>query len=120
LLIPNRGIAGAALAAALTNAASNILYLGTVRSALGLFPYNRSYLRLLVPFSGTLGAILILRFAFTAIHPQWMVVAIGLLLSYVIFFLLALASGLDEDDRLVARAVWSRLRGMVMPAEVKA
>ena len=120
LLIPKWGIAGAALAAALTNAASNIWYLATVKAALGLFPYNRSYLRLLVPFSGALGAILILRFAFTAIRPQWMVVAIGLLLSYVVFFLLALASGLDEDDRLVARAVWSRLRGMVMPAEVKA
>jgi len=36
-----------------------------------------------------------------------------LLLGYLVFTALSLFAALDEDDRLVAGAVGSRLRGMV-------
>jgi len=113
LLIPKLGLAGAALSAALTNAVSNVWYLREVWSKLGLSPYNRSYFRLLLPLAGNLCVLLLLRFALSAILPQWMVLAIGLSLAYLVFVLAALAVGLDDDDRLIARALWSRLLGMV-------
>jgi hypothetical protein len=35
---------------------------------------------------------------------------VGLLLAYGVFSTVALAFSLDGDDRIIARAVWSRLR----------
>ena len=113
LLIPKLGLTGAALSAGFTNAVSNVWYLREVRSKLGLFPYNRGYVRLLLPLAGNLVVLLLLRFALSAILPQGMVLAIGLALAYLAFVLIALAVGLDEDDRLIARALWSRVRGLV-------
>ena len=113
LLIPRLGLTGAALAAAVTNAVSNVWYLREVRSKLGLFPYNRSYFRLLPPLAGNLCALLLLRFALAGILPPWMTLAIVLVSAYLVFVVIALAVGLDEDDRLIARALWSRVRGMV-------
>ncbi len=113
LLIPKLGLTGAALSAALTNAVSNVWYLREVRTKLGLFPYNRSYFRLLLPLAGSVSVLLLLRVAVNASLPQWIVLAIGLSLAYLAFILTALAIGLDEDDRLIARALWSRLRGVV-------
>jgi len=107
----DKGAAIAALSAALTNAVSNVWYLREVWSKLGLSPYNRSYFRLLLPLAGNLCVLLLLRFALSAILPQWMALAIGFSLAYLVFVLVALAVGLDEDDRLIARALWSRLRG---------
>ena len=63
LLIPKLGLTGAAVGAAVTNAVSNVWYLHEVRSKLGLFPYNRGYFRLLLPFAGNLCVLLLLRFA---------------------------------------------------------
>ncbi len=59
-LVRPLGMAGVALAAALTNVLANVLYLRQVRAALQLSPYNRTYLRLLGPclasFVGDRGA----------------------------------------------------------------
>ncbi len=112
LLIPRWGLTGAALAAAVTNAVSNVWYLHEVRSKLGLFPYNRGYFRLLPPLGGSLCMLLLLRFALGGL-PPWMTLAIDLVASYLAFVVIALAVGLDEDDRLIARVLWSRVRGMV-------
>ncbi len=113
LLIPRLGLTGAALGAAVTNAVSNLWYLHEVRSRLGLFPYNRSYFRLLPPLAGSLCALLLLRFAVAGILPTWMTLAIVLLSVYLVFVVIALAVGLDDDDRLIARALWSRVCGVV-------
>ncbi len=113
LLIPKLGLTGAALSAAFTNAISNVWYLREVGSKLGLFPYTRSYFRLLLPLASSLSALLLLRFALGPILAPGIVLAIGLCLAYLVFVLVALAVGLDEDDRLIARAVWSRMRGLV-------
>lgn len=118
-LIPAWGIVGAAAGAAFTNAVSNLWYLAEVRRRLGLFPYNRSYLRLLPPLLASLCVLVVLRATAHQVHPQWAVLGAGLLLAYIVFLMVAYVSGLDEDDRLIAQAVWSRVRGMMGAADVK-
>ena len=53
-LTPRWGITGAAISYGLTIVLTNLWYLAEVRRKLGLSPYNRTYLRLLVPLGGTL------------------------------------------------------------------
>ena len=117
ILIPRWGIAGAAVAAALTNVFNNIWYLVEVRRTLGLSPYNRGYLRLLLPTSGNLAVLVLLKTTLKAVHPEWLVISAALLLAYLVFIVVALGFGLDADDRLVAGAVWSRMRGAFQTSE---
>ncbi len=113
LLIPKLGLMGAALSAGFTTAASNIWCLKEVWGKLGLFPYNRSYFRLLPALVGSVGVLLAVRFSLSARVPQWAMLGIALSLGYMVFVLVALAAGLNEDDRMIARALWSRVRGLV-------
>ena len=113
LLIPSWGLVGAATAAALTNATSNVWYLGEVRQKLGLFPYNLSYLRLLPPWLASLSVLMLMRVTCRAVHSQWVVLGAALVLAYAVFLTAAFIFGLDEDDRLVAQAAWSRVRGIM-------
>jgi O-antigen/teichoic acid export membrane protein len=120
VLIPRWGITGAAVASAVTNVVANVWYLSEVRRTLGLFPHSRSYWRLLLPLLGGLVTLFLLRGIFGTFRPEWMVIAAALLLAYGAFIGVALAIGLDADDRLVARAVWSRLRASFTNAEAGA
>lgn len=117
LLIPKWGITGAAVGAAVTNIGTNIWCLAEVRRRLGLFPYSSSYWRLLLPLGGSLALLLAVRTGLGAVRPDWMVVAVGLSLAYLAFIATAMAVGLDADDRLIARAAWSKLRGAFPGAE---
>ena len=110
LLIPRFGILGAALAAAFTNAITNVLYLREVKSALGLLPYNRTYLRLALPAVATAAALVVLRMLAKDLHP-WIVLLSALAGSYAVFTGLAVTAGLDPDDRAVANAVYERIAG---------
>ena len=110
-LVPLWGAWGAAVAAAVTNVGTNAWNLFEVRSALKLSPYNRSYLKLLPSVGSALLITLLVSKASTLIRADWAVVAIALLLSYATFSLVAFAMGLDADDRLIANAVWARVRG---------
>jgi O-antigen/teichoic acid export membrane protein len=105
LLIPLWGIFGAAVAAAVTTAGTNLWNLQQVRSALGISPYNRSYLRLVIPVMAMLAVILATRMLLPVVHPQWLVVGIAGLLSYAAFLGTVLLFGLDPDDRLILDAV---------------
>jgi O-antigen/teichoic acid export membrane protein len=120
LLIPKWGIVGAALAAAITNGIANVCYLSEVRRSLRLSPYNRSYLRLAFPLIGMLLVLLLLRAEFSALGPEWAMIGLGLALAYLTFIGLALIFGLDTDDQLIARAVWSRIRSVFPDAEANA
>jgi O-antigen/teichoic acid export membrane protein len=120
LLIPHWGITGAAMAAAITNVMGNVWYLGEVRSRLGLWPYNRSYLRLALPLGGTLAVLFGVRMVFGAIRQDWAGIGSALLLGYLAFIAIALACGLDGDDQLIAKAVWARVSGTFRRAEVSA
>lgn len=109
-LVPIWGIVGAAFAAAITNAGTNALNLYEVHRILGLSPFSRSYLRLLVPTIATLLMALVLKFEASIFRHDWLAIAASLFGSYLVFAGVMAALGLEEDDRLVARAMWSRFR----------
>jgi O-antigen/teichoic acid export membrane protein len=110
-LVPMWGIIGAAVAAAITNIGMNAWNLIEVRRALALSPYNRSYFRLI---PGTvvmaLGALAVARYSRLLRH-DWLAVGAALGVAYVAFTATTLAVGLEADDRLIATAIWSRIRG---------
>jgi O-antigen/teichoic acid export membrane protein len=120
LLIPRWGITGAAIGAATTNVIGNLWYLRDVRNRLGLSPYNRSYLHLALPMAGTLTTVLALRALFGAVRQEWVVIGAALVLGYLAFLGIAFSFGLDADDKLIARAVWTRVSGAFRGAEMNA
>ena len=85
---------------------------------MGLFPYNRSYLRLAWPVAATWAALLLLQAGFATAGPEWVVIGAGLFLAYLAFIGVALAFGLDADYQLIARAIWSRMKGLLPRLEV--
>ncbi len=109
--VPLWGALGAAVAAAITNAGTNAWNLMGVRKALRLTPYNRSYLKLLPSIGIALLIALVMRQASAFARHDWMGIVVALLLSYGAFSVVAFAMGLDADDRLIANAVWTRVRG---------
>lgn len=111
LLIPAFGILGAALATALTAILSNAWYLREVHAALGISPYNRRYWRLLPAVTASIILVLGLRIALVAIRPEWLVIVIAGMVGYLALAGTAVLLGLDEDDRIVASAAWSKLHG---------
>jgi O-antigen/teichoic acid export membrane protein len=107
------GIAGVALAAALTNVFTNYLFIRQVRSALQLSPYNRTYLRLLGPCLASLAMTAGLRLLVRSLHlhPEWLWIGIALVVSYASFCGLALLAGLDDDDKMIVAAIRGRVLG---------
>ena len=110
-LVPLWGALGAAVAAAVTNVGVNVWNLVEVRSALKLSPYNRSYLKLLPSLASTFLITLLVTKTSTFMKADWVMVFVALVLAYGTFSAVALIMGLDADDRLIANAVWSRVRG---------
>jgi O-antigen/teichoic acid export membrane protein len=119
-LIPALGIVGAAVAAAVVNAAGNLWNLTQVRKALGISPYNRSYYALLIPAGFAAAAVLLLRFSSPSIGRPWLVIALALVLSYAVFCGLAIAFALNPDDRMIASSAWSQLRAGMQKWSVNA
>ena len=107
------GIVGVAFAAALTNAITNYLNLREVRDALQISPYNRTYLRLILPGAASIAAVLGVRLLTRNVHPEWMAIAAAMIAAYVAFCGLSLLVGLDDDDRMIVTAVQRRLLGAV-------
>jgi O-antigen/teichoic acid export membrane protein len=112
VLVRPFGMLGVAAAAALTNAVSNYLYLREVRRALQLSPYNRTYLRLILPALAALGMAFGVKLASGQLQPQWLWMAIALVISYGVFCGLSLSFGLDDDDKMILTAVRGRIRGV--------
>jgi O-antigen/teichoic acid export membrane protein len=110
-LIPLWGLVGAVLAAAITNAVSNAWYLVEVRRRLRLFPYNRSYMRLLPPLVLTVCLVGALKSGLAALRPEWMTVMVSTIFAYIAFILVTVLVGLNSDDRMILDAVWWKLRG---------
>jgi O-antigen/teichoic acid export membrane protein len=108
-LVPLWGTWGAALAAAITNAASNLWMLFKVKSALRISPYNLSYLKLLPPV--LLAFLSVFAMKLFPLRSESVRIISALMLSYGIFCGAAFLMGLDADDHLIADAVWIRLRG---------
>jgi O-antigen/teichoic acid export membrane protein len=110
-LVPLWGALGAALAAALTNVGVNLWNLVEVRSALKLSPYNRSYLKLLPSLVSALLMTLLVGWATAFLKAGWIMIFAALALAYGAFSAMVFVIGLDADDRLIANAVWTRVRG---------
>lgn len=111
ILVPRVGILGAAIAAAITTAGINLWNLTEVRRALALSPYNRSYLKLVLPTLASIAVVVVLKRFSGSFRHDWLAIAVAVILSYAVFAALVLISGLDSDDRLIASAVWSRVSG---------
>jgi O-antigen/teichoic acid export membrane protein len=110
-LVPLWGALGAAVASALTNVGVNAWNLLEVRTALKLSPYNRSYLKLLPSVGSAVLVALLMSRASLFMGVDWAEVVAALVLAYATFSLVTLAMGVDADDRLIANAVWTRVRG---------
>ncbi len=114
--VPIFGILGAAAAAAITNVGVNFWNLLEVRKTLGISPYNRGYLRLLPPTLVSLAVVLLLnRYSFVFRH-NWVAVGVSFIAAYGVFAGVLLLVGLQADDRLIAAAIWSRMRGIFLRA----
>jgi O-antigen/teichoic acid export membrane protein len=112
-LVPVLGIFGAAAAAAITNIGVNLGNLLAVKKTLGILPYNRSYWRLVPATAATLVLILALnRYSFLFRH-NWLAIGVAGLTAYFLFGAMVLITGLDADDRLIAAAMWSKVRGTI-------
>lgn len=110
LLVPRMGMMGAAIASATAAALMNLLMLCSVRSKLGLWPYNGHYLRLAPPLAAAAGVIWGVQRVAAGL-PGWLQIGIALTAGYSVFLAGALLLGLDDDDRIVAEAAWRKIRG---------
>ncbi|MGC1373500.1 MAG: flippase [Candidatus Sulfotelmatobacter sp.] len=110
-LIPALGFIGAALVGGIVNIITNLWCLAEVRHALGISPYNRGYLALIMPSLAV--ASLLAAFRYTGhqdLNAFWIVAAVAL--SYLVFAGGMLLFGLDSNDRIVLGAVYSRVSGI--------
>lgn len=115
-LIHPFGMLGAAIAAATTNVMVNLLYLKGAYEQLNLLPYNRSYLRLIPALMAVVLALFVVT-RLTHSQPKWIELGVGGLMAYASFAGVAVATGLDSDDRMVTNAIWSRIKGKFYSAE---
>jgi len=109
-LIPVLGLVGAALAVAFVNVAGNVWNLLEVRRVLRIFPYNRSYIVLVIPAALSAASVLSLRYWIGAIFRPWIGILAAVALAYIVFAGIALMFALDEDDRMIAASAWAQVR----------
>jgi len=117
MLVPRWGIVGAACAAAVVNAGMNAWSLYEVKKNLAMTPYNATYWRLLPALLGMAAVTLAVLKASAGWRFEWAGVGLALVAAYVVFTGVALATGLDADDKLVVEAVVGRLRGVAARLE---
>jgi len=113
LMVPRWGLAGAAIAMAVGNAGSNAWCLWEVKRVLGLFPYTRGYWRLTPPALASVAAAVGLRIALRSVSPDILMVVLAAAAVYAVFVGAVLMAGLEADDRLIANAIWSRVRNFL-------
>ena len=108
-LVPRFGIAGAAVAATLTAATTNLWALKSVRRLLKIFPYHSGYFKLIAPaFGAALGLVALARVC-AGFARQWEIAGAGLVLAYAIFGGTVFLFALDQQDRTLGKLAWSRL-----------
>jgi O-antigen/teichoic acid export membrane protein len=118
ILVPKWGIVGAVCTATISNAIVNLCYLIAVRRLLGLFPYDTTYFRLLLPCVGMSVTLFAIKAVFSSLWPVWLTLGTALVLAYVIFLGFVLMFGLNSDDKLITQMIRARIQGMIFKAEV--
>jgi O-antigen/teichoic acid export membrane protein len=110
LLVPRIGIVGAAAASAITNIFTNIGNMLQVRRVLGCVPHNRSSLRLVPPAAAAALLAISSRAILHSTIPSPRFLALDLMLAYVAFLSVMVATGIDSDDRMIGHAVWDKAK----------
>jgi O-antigen/teichoic acid export membrane protein len=112
-LIPVAGVRAAAVVSALGTAAINLYCLTVVRRRLGLFPYSRSYFKLVCPGLAAAATIWAARMAAVARHSAVLPsIIFALVFGYGIFLASLLLFGVDDDDRALIEVGRARISAM--------
>jgi len=110
LLVPKFGIEGAAAAQAITIACSNWLRLVLVQRFVGIFPWDRSYVRLVIPAAACALAML----AASAVIPdaKWLLQLLVMgVVGLVAYVPVLLALGLVPSERVALTNGLAKVRG---------
>lgn len=110
IIIPLWGLVGAALVAALTNVSTNLWCLYQVYESLHIRPSVKGYFQLLPASFLTVAVILGLRFLTRGAQTQMTAIAGTLLVAYATFATIFASHIHDEDDKLILRTIWARVR----------
>ncbi|MHA1868937.1 MAG: flippase [Candidatus Heimdallarchaeaceae archaeon] len=105
-LIPKMGIMGSAIASASTVIAINLIKLLEVFILLKLIPYNKLFLKLLLPAAITVIAMLSLSLVIQGLLAAF----VGLFGCYVTFMLMLLLLKLQPEDKMIIKAVINRFK----------
>jgi O-antigen/teichoic acid export membrane protein len=119
-LVPQMGTTGAALATAITVITTNLWLLKSVNNKLKLFPYNASYLKLILPTVLAIGMLLVLRRQLVVLHSIWGMVVIATVAAYACFLSAVWISGLERSDREIIQMLWAPIRSGFLNNEVRA
>ena len=110
LLVPRFGIEGAAAAKAITIAASNFLRLALVRRFVGIFPWDRTYARLIVP--AAVCALVMVGVHVAVADLKWYVQLVTVAVLGGIAYVPALLTfGLSSGEKVALRNGVAKLRG---------
>jgi O-antigen/teichoic acid export membrane protein len=109
-LIPSMGIRGAAIAQALTLTASNSARLFLVRRFVGIWPFDRSFLRLIPPTA--IGAAVMIGASLVIPSENWLVnLVVASALGVGAYAVVLVAVGLKPAERRALLSVVKRLAG---------
>jgi O-antigen/teichoic acid export membrane protein len=108
-LIPRMGIAGAALGTGVAFVLVNVARLIEVRALLGMWPYDRSTLKVLATAAVALTGVYIVR-RFVSIPKGFLSSAVVLVASVGLVAGVTMALGLSNEDRFVLRSAVERFR----------
>jgi O-antigen/teichoic acid export membrane protein len=109
ILVPKLGIEGAAIAQAVTIAASNWFRLALVRRYVGIFPWDATYLRLATPAAVCAGA-MVLAHALLG-DAKWFVDLAGTgIVGGLVYVPVLLAFGLAPSEKVAVRNAVMKLR----------
>jgi O-antigen/teichoic acid export membrane protein len=109
VLIPIWGVVGAAIAAAITNAGTNLWNLASVRRIFRFSPFTAKFARLVPPGLGAIVIVVALRRAEHVFGHDWLLIGLSLIGAYGAFVGITALLGLDSDDRMVVGALWSKI-----------
>ncbi|MBZ5516214.1 MAG: flippase [Acidobacteriia bacterium] len=107
VLIPRRELVGAALATSLAVSSLAVASVWTIRRTLGVWPYDRRYLKGMAGTGATAAALLLLRV--TAVGSPLARLVVGAILAVCVFLTVLILAGLDHEDREFVRLIHARV-----------
>jgi len=110
LLVPHLGVEGAAISQAVTIAASNWFRLALVRRHVGIFPWDRSYVRLAVPAAACAAAMLVAHWLVG--DAKWYVdMTVVAIAGAAVYLPVLLVAGLAPGEKVALHRGLAKLRG---------